>query len=76
MYGCVSGLCQFQPELCENYVSKMAPLVFHNLDEKDPLIISNLWEAVLSLVNYLPVSIIPDSSACRIFCKWCVLFSA
>ena len=56
MYGCISGLCQSLPELCENYVSKMAPIVFHNLDEKDPVICANLWEATLSLVNYLPVS--------------------
>ena len=56
MYGCISGLCQSQPELCENYVNKMAPLVLHSLDEKDPVISGNLWEAALSLVNYLPVS--------------------
>ena len=55
IYGCISGLCQSQPEVCGHYVNKMAPLVLHNLDEKDPVIISNLWEAALSLVNYLPV---------------------
>lgn len=62
MYGCISGLCQSQPELCENYVSKMAPLVLHNLDEKDPVICANLWEAVLSLVNYLPVRFVLEES--------------
>ncbi|XP_033741541.1 E3 ubiquitin-protein ligase listerin-like [Pecten maximus] len=53
-YSFLASICQIQPELSALYSSKMATLVLHNVDEKDPVICAPVWEAVLSLINYLP----------------------
>lgn len=54
-YFLLAGLCQLLPELSTLYVNKITSLVLHNLDEEDPAVYTNLWEAVLSLVNYVEV---------------------
>ncbi|WAR08242.1 LTN1-like protein [Mya arenaria] len=53
LYSLLAGLCQVVPELCALYVSKITSLVLHNLDETDPTVYPNLWEAALSLANYV-----------------------
>jgi len=63
-YFLLAGLCQLLPELSTLYVNKITTLVLHNLDEEDPAVYTNLWEAVLSLVNYVEVF---DTFSCM-FC--------
>lgn len=53
-YSFLASICQIQPELSALYSSKMTPLILHNLDEKDPVICPTVWEATLSLINYVP----------------------
>ncbi|XP_021346788.1 E3 ubiquitin-protein ligase listerin-like, partial [Mizuhopecten yessoensis] len=54
LYSFLASICQVQPELSALYSSKMTPLVLHNLDEKDPVICPAVWDATLSLINYVP----------------------
>lgn len=55
MYTMLAGLCQMLPDLATSYSSKISPLVLHNLDDNDPAICPNLWEATLSVVSCIQV---------------------
>lgn len=55
MYFLLAGLCQMLPDIASSYVTKISPLVLHNLDDNDAAICPHLWEAVLSVVNSLEV---------------------
>lgn len=58
MYSMVAGLCQMMPEIASTYASKIAPLVLHNLDDTDAATCPSLWEATLSVVNYVQVTVL------------------
>ncbi|KAH3724799.1 E3 ubiquitin-protein ligase listerin-like [Dreissena polymorpha] len=53
MYSFLACLCQSLPELSTLYVGKITPLVLHNLEEPDSGVYPAVWEAALSLVNYV-----------------------
>ncbi|KAL3881947.1 hypothetical protein ACJMK2_028330 [Sinanodonta woodiana] len=53
MFAFLASLCQTHPELSARYATQMVPPVFHNIDEKDPVICSSLWEAALSIANHI-----------------------
>ncbi|KAK6175849.1 hypothetical protein SNE40_014229 [Patella caerulea] len=55
LYSFLAIVCQRYPEVANSYSSKLTPLVLHNLDISNPLIVGFMWEAILSLVNYSPV---------------------
>ncbi|XP_050414016.1 E3 ubiquitin-protein ligase listerin [Patella vulgata] len=55
LYSFLAVVCQRYPEVANSYSSKLTPLVLHNLDISNPLIVGSMWEAILSLVNYSPV---------------------
>ncbi|XP_041350967.1 E3 ubiquitin-protein ligase listerin-like [Gigantopelta aegis] len=53
MFSFCASLCQTCPDVAKEYVTKIAPFVLNSLDITDPVIISSLWEAILSVVNYI-----------------------
>ncbi|KAK3592614.1 hypothetical protein CHS0354_008149 [Potamilus streckersoni] len=53
MFAFLASLCQTHQELSASYAVQMVPPVFHNIDEKDPVICSSLWEAALSIANHI-----------------------
>ncbi|XP_067676040.1 E3 ubiquitin-protein ligase listerin-like [Haliotis asinina] len=55
-YSFCASLCQMLPNVAQEYITKLSPLILHNIDSSDPVICSALWEAVLSLVKFLPDS--------------------
>ncbi|XP_046570913.1 LOW QUALITY PROTEIN: E3 ubiquitin-protein ligase listerin-like [Haliotis rubra] len=55
-YSFCASLCQILPNVAQEYITKLSPLILHNIDSSDPVLCSALWEAVLSLVKFLPDS--------------------
>ena len=56
MYTFLAGLCQTMPDVAEEFSKKLSPFILNNIDERDPVICPAVWEAVLSLANYVKVS--------------------
>ena len=54
-YSMLAALCQSNPELAREFADTICPVVLHNLDESDPLISPNLWEAVLYTITTIQV---------------------
>lgn len=50
----VGSLCQAMPDVAQEYVGKLSPLVLGSIDTSEPGMIAAVWDAVLSLVKYLP----------------------
>ncbi|ESO83676.1 hypothetical protein LOTGIDRAFT_133152, partial [Lottia gigantea] len=53
-YSFLAVICQRFQELATKYASKITPIVLHNLDISNPVIVAPMWEAILSLVNHVP----------------------
>ena len=46
-YSALSACCKFHPEVVSEYAAEVCPLVFHNLNETDPVIGPSVWEIAL-----------------------------
>ncbi|KAK3098056.1 hypothetical protein FSP39_015648 [Pinctada imbricata] len=53
MFNFLAGVCQSCPDIANQHSKKISPYILHNLDEKDPVICPAVWEAALSLVNFV-----------------------
>ncbi|VDI80484.1 Hypothetical predicted protein, partial [Mytilus galloprovincialis] len=53
MYTFLAGLCQTMPDVAQEFSKKLSPFILNNIDERDPVICPAVWEAVLSLVNFV-----------------------
>ncbi|XP_074644451.1 E3 ubiquitin-protein ligase listerin-like [Tubulanus polymorphus] len=53
-YAVLSALCQTNPELSVKYGKELSTLTLHNLDEVDPCVCGQLWDAILHIVSTIP----------------------
>ncbi|XP_076078517.1 E3 ubiquitin-protein ligase listerin-like isoform X2 [Mytilus galloprovincialis] len=53
MYTFLAGMCQTMPDVAQEFSKKLSPFILNNIDERDPVICPAVWEAVLSLVNFV-----------------------
>lgn len=56
MYWFLGSLCQVVPEVAGEYVRKLSPLVLGSVDVLEPGLTGAVWDAVLSLIKFVPVS--------------------
>ncbi|KAK7480178.1 hypothetical protein BaRGS_00028563 [Batillaria attramentaria] len=54
MFWFTGSLCQAIPDVAQECVSKLSPLILGSIDSSEPGMIGAVWDAVLSLVRYLP----------------------
>ena len=74
MYWFLGSLCQVVPELAQEYVRKLSPLVLSSIDILEPGLTGAVWDAVLSLVKFVPVSCVLASVSSAKTLKFTQLF--
>lgn len=55
MYTFLAGVCQTIPGVAQEFSKKLSPFILNSIDDKDPVVCPAVWEAVLSLVNFVQV---------------------
>ena len=54
--GLVSALCARRPRLVVAAAARLAPAVMHGLHEQEPSVLSDTWDAAISVASTVPVS--------------------
>ena len=62
-FGLVSALCARRPLLVESAAGRLAPAVLHALQETDPAVVTDTWDATISLASTVKVSSVTTTTA-------------
>ncbi|KAJ8027197.1 E3 ubiquitin-protein ligase listerin [Holothuria leucospilota] len=54
-FAVLKGLCERFPSVTEDCLSKLSSLALGSLDETDPNVVSNIWQAILVLISRYPM---------------------